>query len=1321
MAQILDLGKVRFNWAGAYSNTTQYEYNDLVTYGNNLYAFTSATAATGVLPTVTGSWSLVVQGFNWRGTYANATQYFKNDVVTDGVSAFICTANHTSAEADIDNNTNFTLFALGQTDLPSQLTAVNKLLSSNGIDPVWVNTVYLTKGYWGSGQGQTAVTVETSKALTNAITVYAGTANDFLQFAFTNTSNAADASTDFIAYNDTGDNDSGFIDMGITSSAFADPEFTITGPNDGYVFMSAPRGTQRSVLIKQLLAGAYTLTLDAAHGWVVGNTIRVEGVDNDIDGQHTVTAVPAGNKVSFAAELGAVPYTPVDVDPVGKIYRPVGDGNLVFATDASGLENRIVFAAGGYYSNNTQMVIIPDTQVHIEIATQSTSPTTGALAVIGGVGVSGNINASGYLSTNGKVYSGAGAKAFETSAALTDAMAVSQLASNSFAQFSIANTGNGVESSSDFIAYSVAGDNDSGWIDMGITNPNFDSTTYGITGRGDGYIFMSGVADKVITITSAVLSSNTATFTTAAAHNAFVGDTVTIGSIGAPFNGQWAIATVPSATTFTAAIIAADTTSASLTATATVKGGAGNLVLATSDTGNQNRIIFAAGGLASGNEQMIIAPDQFVHIEIATQSTSPTTGALIVAGGIGLSGNLNVAGDVDIDGEVDMSGVSLLPIGAGAAADAADFTNPVVFVQTDLDDYAQVMFRNLSNDPNASTDFIAYANNGDDEAGYIDMGITSNTFADPDFTITGKSDGYIFMEAPTNASTYGGRGNLVLATSGNGTQNKIVFAAGGLDDDNTQMSITPNQNVHIEIATQSTSPTTGALTVVGGVGISGNMNIAGNVNISGTIAFGGGGTTVETENLAVTDPMIFVGTDNLTDALDLAFVGEFAGTTTLDPAAAITTRARTSNVATLAITYDPASPIFKVGDSVVIANTGLTSMNGTKTITAVTGNATAGTISFADTGADIPTQASTTEYSYSITNKALTSNVATLTAPGHTITIGEAVTVAGVDATFNGTFTVTAADATTISYAKVAADVPSQGATTAFSASVTNREVTSNVATLTTSAAHGYSIGESVVVSGFIGIATPLNGTWTITATPSATTFRFAVVTGDLLPDTATDVTAVVNRLIGTGKVYRLEGTADSTDVFRPRFAGLARDASAVNKAFKLFTGLSTKPATTVDFANPDISLAPLEVAALSTAAITATGAITATAVASSFKAITITDAPSADTDAATVQYVKASSENWTIRTANYTAVKGDMIWANTTGGAFTITLPATPAANDRVRVGDVASKWDTLSPIIARNGANIMGLAEDLTLNIKNAVVDLVYSGNATFGWRVI
>ncbi len=209
-------------------------------------------------------------------------------------------------------------------------------------------------------------------------------------------------------------------------------------------------------------------------------------------------------------------------------------------------------------------------------------------------------------------------------------------------------------------------------------------------------------------------------------------------------------------------------------------------------------------------------------------------------------------------------------IGANAGTFANTLTAPTLVIQSNVTTYSQVAFRNLGTNANSSTDFIAYSDIGDDDTGWIDMGITSSNFNDPSFTITGAHDGYVFVEAPANSA---GHGNLILATGGNGTQNKIVFAAGGLSSDKTQMVITPNTSVAINIATNSTSATSGALTVVGGVGIGGNVYIQGNTNIQGTITVGGG--AFESNNLTVSDPIVFMGNTNTGDTFDLGFAGKF--------------------------------------------------------------------------------------------------------------------------------------------------------------------------------------------------------------------------------------------------------------------------------------------------------------------------------------------------------------------------------------------------------------------------------------------------------------
>jgi len=78
-------------------------------------------------------------------------------------------------------------------------------------------------------------------------------------------------------------------------------------------------------------------------------------------------------------------------------------------------------------------------------------------------------------------------------------------------------------------------------------------------------------------------------------------------------------------------------------------------------------------------------------------------------------------------------------------------------------------------------------------------------------------------------------------------------------------------------------------------------------------------------------------------------------------------------------------------------------------------------------------------YNFNITNKQLTSNVATLTtSTNHTIKVGDSVTVTGVDATFNGTYTVTATASNTFNYAKTAGDISSTAVSPAGSVSGTN-------------------------------------------------------------------------------------------------------------------------------------------------------------------------------------------------------------------------------------------------------------------------------------------
>lgn len=62
----------------------------------------------------------------------------------------------------------------------------------------------------------------------------------------------------------------------------------------------------------------------------------------------------------------------------------------------------------------------------------------------------------------------------------------------------------------------------------------------------------------------------------------------------------------------------------------------------------------------------------------------------------------------------------------------------------------------------------------------------------------------------------------------------------------------------------------------------------------------------------------------------------------------------------------------------------------------------------------------------------------------------------------------------------------------------------------------------------------------------------------------------------------------------------------------------------------------------------------------------------------------------------------------------LTLTLPASPTVGDWV---SVVNRSNTATPVIARNTRNIMGLAEDMTLDNINGSITLVYA-DATRGW---
>ena len=529
------------------------------------------------------------------------------------------------------------------------INASNGSVTSTSINP----STDLTGNLTVSSGSANAIALISSFGLTNAVSTMVGNANSFIQSALINNSNSYSSSTDFIAYNVGGDNTSGFIDMGMTSPAYNDPQYGITRGNEGYLFCSAADGYP-------------------------------------------------------------------------------GSGNLVIATDSTGTHNSIIFAAGGFIDGTVQAQIVKDE----------------------GLQVKGNIS-----STNGAIYQGTNANrliddnyVYAGSMGLTNASGVFVGNANDFVQFALKNLNTGSSASTDMIVYTSNGDNDSGFMDMGITSATYSNPTFGITGKDDGYIFMSA----------------------------------------------------PSGTT-----------------------GNGSVIIATDSTGQHNDIVFSSNGFVAGKERMrIIGQDRVgkpagVEIYISTQSTSTSTGALRVQGGIGCQGNVNIAGNLTIQGNVFFSGG-----GTQLAADNLSITNPMIFVGN--------------------------ANTGD-----------SYTLGIVDIKKIGGVNQYGGLVRDYSTGWYNLFANLrtLPTTSIDLTSATLQFPKLKLGE------------ILIANTTTSTSTSTGALIVNGGAGIAGTLYVggltthAGNIVPSANLTYNVGSTTTWFNNVYAN---AFYGTATYAKYADLA-------------------------------------------------------------------------------------------------------------------------------------------------------------------------------------------------------------------------------------------------------------------------------------------------------------------------------------------------------------------------------------------------------------------------------------------------------------------
>jgi len=471
--------------------------------------------------------------------------------------------------------------------------------------------------------------------------------------------------------------------------------------------------------------------------------------------------------------------------------------------------------------------------ISITNATSATSTTTGALTVVGGLGVGGAIYGGNIYSNGAQVLTSAGGGGYVSSVsagtdtAVTTSTGAVVVYGTSTLQSTTnrgATTTNKIQflntASSTATAILNSVDIQGGlWVNkdltvQGVINAYTATVTqiYGNSGQffgdltGSGALY-AGIASGFTPLPGTVLqlTGNIADYIQTNFQN--IGD-------GATASADW-VATANNGSNYTGFIDmgiangswdgsqqgsigwAAGANDGYLYVAGDTGVGNGNLVLGSISTGSQVKI--SVGVPSTGSWVAVFNP-------AGTVSTSTTTGAVIIKGGMGISGGIYAGG-----------AITATSITVGSIVDLNTLLVQSTTASTSTTTGALI----VSGGVGVGKSLYASA--------LYDSGARVLT------TATVGSYGVTSITAGTDTAITTSTGNVTIYNTS--TLQSV-----------TNRGATTNNAISITNTSSSTSTTTGALTVTGGVGIGGNLNVGGNTSFTGNVTFNGTATYVYSVN-----------------------------------------------------------------------------------------------------------------------------------------------------------------------------------------------------------------------------------------------------------------------------------------------------------------------------------------------------------------------------------------------------------------------------------------------------------------------------------------
>jgi hypothetical protein len=285
-----------------------------------------------------------------------------------------------------------------------------------------------------------------------------------------------------------------------------------------------------------------------------------------------------------------------------------------------------------------------------------------------------------------------------------------------------------------------------------------------------------------------------------------------------------------------------------------------------------------------------------VAITNATTSTSKTTGALTVVGGVGITENANIGGTLDVTGVTTLGTATVSASGVVAINNAT--------TSTSINTGALTVIGGVGITENANIGGTL------DVTGISTLGSTTGA--------TVSAAGVVAISNATS-STDSASGALTVVGGVGITENANI--GGTLDvtgistlGSTTGATVSADGVVAISNATSSTDSASGALTVVGGVGITENANIGGTLGVTGISTLGSTtGATVSADGVVAisnsttsttinTGALTVVGGVGITENANIGGNASITGSLTVTGGLTINGVTTTVNTANMSVT-----------------------------------------------------------------------------------------------------------------------------------------------------------------------------------------------------------------------------------------------------------------------------------------------------------------------------------------------------------------------------------------------------------------------------------